>query len=113
MASVFYTRRAREPETRFLRWATRRGTDDPWLARMLRQKPRMLVAVPDGRQRVVRHGTGPERTIQTGIGPIPVQRQKVRDRATDIPGEKKIRFIEGVTFIDGVAQPDADQNRAA
>ncbi|PYF08670.1 integrase-like protein [Rhodobacter viridis] len=35
----------------------------------------------DGRQRVVRHGTGPEREIQTGIGAVPVQRQKVRDRA--------------------------------
>ena len=29
-----------------VRWATRRGrTDDPWLARMLARKPRMLVAV--------------------------------------------------------------------
>lgn len=37
--------------------------------------------LPDGRQRVVHHGGGPERTIQTGIGPIPVRRQKVRDRA--------------------------------
>ena len=48
--------------------------------------------LPDGRQRVVRHGAGPERTIQTGIGPITVQRQKVRDRATDVPPEAKIRF---------------------
>ena len=37
----------------------------------------------DGRQRVVRHSSGPERVIQTGIGPIEVRRQKVRDRATD------------------------------
>ncbi|HRO48927.1 MAG TPA: hypothetical protein PLW75_02200 [Hyphomicrobium sp.] len=37
--------------------------------------------LPDGRQRVVRHGTGPERTIQTGVGPIRVARQKVRDRS--------------------------------
>ena len=37
--------------------------------------------LPDGRQRVVRHGAGPERTIQTGIGPIEVARQKVRDRS--------------------------------
>ena len=50
----------------------------------------------DGRQRVVRHGTGPERTIQTGIGPIAVQRQKVRDRATDIPAENKIRFTSNI-----------------
>ena len=52
--------------------------------------------LPDGRQRVVRHGTGPERTIQTGIGPIAVQRQKVRDRATDIPAENKIRFASNI-----------------
>jgi transposase-like protein len=52
--------------------------------------------LPDGRQRVVRHGTGPERTIQTGIGPIPVQRQKVRDRATDLPPEAKIRFTSNI-----------------
>lgn len=48
--------------------------------------------LPDGRQRVVRHGTGPERSIQTGIGPIPVQRQKIRDRSADVPPESKIRF---------------------
>ena len=52
--------------------------------------------LPDGRQRVVRHGTGPERTIQTGIGPIAVQRQKVRDRATDIAAENKIRFTSNI-----------------
>ena len=52
--------------------------------------------LPDGPQRVVRHGTGQERTIQTGIGQIPVHRQKVRDRATDIPGEKKIRFTSSI-----------------
>ncbi len=28
--------------------------------------------LPDGRQRVVRHGAGPERMIQTGIGLINV-----------------------------------------
>jgi putative transposase len=52
--------------------------------------------LPDGRQRVVRHGTAPEREIQTGIGPIPVQRQKVRDRATDVPAEAKIRFTSTI-----------------
>jgi len=50
----------------------------------------------DGRQRVVRHGTGPERTIQTGIGPLAVQRQKVHDRATDMPGVRNIRFISNI-----------------
>ena len=34
----------------------------------------------DGRARLVRHGHGPERTIQTGIGPVPVRRTKLRDR---------------------------------
>lgn len=50
----------------------------------------------DGRQRVVRHGTGPERIIQTGIGPIPVQRQKVRDRAPGVPPEQRIRFTSNI-----------------
>jgi len=30
----------------------------------------------DGRERLVRHGFGPERIIQTGIGPVPVRRAK-------------------------------------
>ncbi len=51
--------------------------------------------LPDGRQRVVRHGAGPERGIQTGIGPITVQRQKVRDRAA-VPPEAKIRFTSSL-----------------
>ena len=50
----------------------------------------------DGRHRIVRHGTGPERMIQTGIGPIPVQRQKVRDRASGVPAEKRIRFSSNI-----------------
>jgi putative transposase len=47
--------------------------------------------LPDGRQRVVRHGQGPMRTIQTGVGPLEVQRAKVRDRA-DVADAQKIRF---------------------
>jgi putative transposase len=50
----------------------------------------------DGRQRVVRHGAGPEREIQTGVGPLKVRRQKVRDRATDVPPEAKIRFASNI-----------------
>ena len=49
------------------------------------------VALPDGRQRVVRHGHGPMRRIQTGVGPLEVQRPKVRDRA-NVPEAEKIRF---------------------
>src|SRR5919112_2261195 len=47
--------------------------------------------LPDGRDRVVRHGHGPERMIQTGIGPVEVQRVKVRDRAAG-PVSERIRF---------------------
>jgi hypothetical protein len=52
--------------------------------------------LPDGRQRGVHHGTGPGRTIQTGTGPIPVERQKVRDRAADVPAERKVRFTSTI-----------------
>lgn len=52
--------------------------------------------LPDGRQRIVRHGVGPERVIQTGIGPITVQRQKVRDRAADVAASAKIRFSSNI-----------------
>src|SRR5215471_12075646 len=36
--------------------------------------------LPDGRDRIVRHGHGPQRAIQTGVGPVEVRRAKVRDR---------------------------------
>lgn len=49
-------------------------------------------ALPDGRQRIVRHGYGPERNIQTGIGPLDVRRPKIRSRATDMPAAKTDRF---------------------
>jgi transposase-like protein len=51
--------------------------------------------LPDGRQRVVRHGHGPTRTIQTGVGPLEVQRAKVRDRA-DVADAQKIRFTSSI-----------------
>ena len=52
--------------------------------------------LPDECQRVVRHGYGPERSIQTGIGTLEVRRPKVRDRAVDVPGEEKIRSISAI-----------------
>jgi transposase-like protein len=52
--------------------------------------------LPDGRQRVVRHGYGPERSIQTGIGALEVRHLKVRDRAEGVPAERKIRFSSGI-----------------
>ncbi|MGH3803086.1 MAG: IS256 family transposase [Pseudonocardiaceae bacterium] len=50
----------------------------------------------DGRRRVVRHGFGPERRIQTGIGALEVQRPKVRDRAGDVPEAETIRFTSNI-----------------
>jgi putative transposase len=49
----------------------------------------------DGRDRVVRHGHGPQRAIQTGVGPVEVRRAKVRDRA-DVAAEEKIRFTSSI-----------------
>ena len=48
----------------------------------------------DGRRRVVRHGSGPERAIQTGVGPIPVRRPKVRDR--DPGAAEPVRFTSAI-----------------
>jgi len=45
----------------------------------------------DGRQRLVRHGFLPEREVMTGIGKVPVQVPRVRDRGTNEDGSK-IKF---------------------
>ena len=50
----------------------------------------------DGRQRIVRHGFGPERQIQTGIGGVPVQRPKVRDWGAKAADAGTIRFTSGI-----------------
>ena len=47
--------------------------------------------LPDGRARLVRHGHGPERDIQTGIGPVPVARVRIRDRGA-MGAEDRVRF---------------------
>ncbi len=49
----------------------------------------------DGCERVVRHGHGPERQVQTGIGPVAVQRVKLRDRSGSGSGER-IRFRSAI-----------------
>ena len=87
-------------------------TDDP-LTAILRSGARRLLAqaieaeaeaflvamkdVPlsDGRERLVRHGHGPERMVQTGIGPVAVRRVKLRDRGTGEAGER-IRFTSSI-----------------
>jgi putative transposase len=53
------------------------------------------LALPDGRQRVVRHGHDPVRAIQTGIGPVEVQKPKARDRGAPRAGER-IRFASSI-----------------
>jgi putative transposase len=51
--------------------------------------------LPDGRDRLVRHGHGPERRIQTGIGPVEVARVKIRDRGA-AGGDERIRFTSAI-----------------
>ena len=48
----------------------------------------------DGRDRVVRHGHGPQRAIHTGVGPVEVRRAKLRDRGDGrlCPG-RQIRLV--------------------
>jgi len=53
------------------------------------------VQLPDGRERLVRHGLGPERVIQTGIGPVAVRRVKLRDRDAGNEGGR-IRFTSAI-----------------
>jgi len=91
------------------------GTIDDPLTTVLREGARRLLAeaieaeaedflrsmreerLVDGRSRFVRHGHGPERKIQTGIGAVPVERVKVRDRAAaDGSGAERIRFTSAI-----------------
>ena len=85
--------------------------DDP-LTEILRSGARRLIAqaveaefetflasttdlvLPDGRQRVVRHGHDPVRAIQTGIGPVEVQKPKARDRGA--AAGARIRFTSNI-----------------
>ena len=85
--------------------------DDP-LTNILRSGARQLLAqavemeaeaflaamkglkLADGRDRLVRHGHGPERTIQTGIGPVEVERVKIRDRG--VAAGERIRFTSAI-----------------
>jgi putative transposase len=51
--------------------------------------------LPDGRERLVRHGLGPQRLVQTGIGPVEVRRVKLRDRGAG-DGAARIRFTSAI-----------------
>lgn len=48
--------------------------------------------LPNGQQRIVRHGHMPEREVQTGVGAIKIKAPRVRDRSS----EKKICFQSGI-----------------
>ena len=99
-------------DTTVLPFRQREAIDDP-LSELAREGARRMLAqvliaeadsfvamwkdlkLPDGRDRVVRHGHGPYRAIQTGVGPVEVRRAKVRDRG-DVGGEDKIRFTSSI-----------------
>ncbi len=48
-----------------------------------------------GHRQIVRNGFLPERTVQTGVGPVSVRVPRVRDRR-DIPAEEKVRFSSAI-----------------
>ncbi len=88
------------------------STDDP-LTAVLRKGARRLLADAveaeveafiaehagltddEGRRRVVRHGHLPERSVQTGFGPVVVRRPRVRDRQPEAGGGR-IRFTSSI-----------------
>jgi len=98
--------------TNVVRLRQRDEVDDP-LTDVLRAGARRLLAqaveleadaflagmrdlkLPDGRDRLVRHGHGPERMIQTGIGPVAVSRVKIRDRGATTAAER-VRFSSSI-----------------
>src|SRR5918911_1285917 len=52
--------------------------------------------LPDGRERVVRHGHGPERQVQTGIGPVALRRGELGGRGAAGAGGERIRFTSAI-----------------
>src|SRR3954469_22651991 len=60
--------------------------------------------LPDGRERLVRHGHGPERLMQTGIGPVPVRRVKLRGPGAQAGGGRD-RFPPALLPPRGARDP--------
>src|SRR5437879_7989853 len=99
-------------DTTIIRFRQPDAIDDP-LSELAREGSRRMLAqaliaeadafaalwtdlkLPDGRDRIVRHGHGPHRAIQTGVGPVEVRRAKVRDRG-EVSTEEKIRFTSSI-----------------
>jgi putative transposase len=98
-------------ENRVVSLRQKGAIDDP-LTEILRADARRLIAqaveaefetflasnaelvLSDGRGRVVRHGHHPVRAIQTGIGPVDVQKPKARDRGATTGA--RIRFASNI-----------------
>ena len=98
-------------ENRVVALREKGAIDDP-LTEILRSGARRLIAqaveaefetflgsnadlvLPDGRQRVVRHGHDPVRAIQTGIGSVDVEKPKARDRGA--AAADRIRFTSAI-----------------
>jgi len=98
-------------ENRVVALRQKGAIDDP-LTEILRAGARRLIAqaveaefetflgsnadlvLPDGRQRVVRHGHDPVRAIQTGIGSVDVEKPKARDRGA--AADDRIRFTSTI-----------------
>ena len=98
-------------ENRVVALRQKGAIDDP-LTEILRAGARRLIAqaveaefetflvstvdlvLPDGRQRVVRHGHDPVREVQAGIGPVEVQKPKARDRGPTAGA--RIRFTSNI-----------------
>ena len=96
-------------ENRVVALRQKGAVDDP-LTEILRAGARRLIAqaveaefetflvstvdlvLPDGRQRVVRHGRDPVRAIQTGIGPVEVQKPKATRSRRDGGGADPVHF---------------------
>jgi putative transposase len=85
-----------DPLTSILRDGARRllaqaveAEADAFLAAMQNER------LADGRSRLVRHGHSPERTIQTGIGPVAVRRAKLRDRGAEA-NRDRITFTSAI-----------------
>lgn len=86
------------------------------------------LSTEDGRRRLVRHGHMPERTIQTGVGPVAVRQPRVRDRGGVEGGQirfsstllpryaRRTRSLDAllpVLYLRGISTGDMQQALAA
>lgn len=95
-----------DPLTEILRQGARR-----LLAQAVEQEAEAFLAgmkvckLADGRDRVVRHGHGPARQLQTGIGPVAVSRVKIRDRGAQWDGSDPFHLGDPAAAGASDAQP--------